>query len=352
MKKRFWMTLFGLGAAAVLAGCPIYSDNSGRCDGYYSDCNSGTQCSSDFDCPTGTVCGASNYCVSTQPVGEGGTRCTKPSDCPTGQNCGSDLTCHLGDCTNTQCPTGYTCKLSGGTVQCVGNGADGGFSEGGPPFTGCHNDAECSASGAGSKCLNGTCVKPADQCSDATQCPANELCVGGVCTPACDATHPCPTGYTCDTANGVCSGNTTPCGAGGTTCPASLTCVDQHCVTPCGQPGNTCPSGLVCVDGGCIPNQIPNFVCGTEGQPGDGKSGNCAVGSLCLHHNCYIACSPDAGTDACKTADKFNVCKQVTTSTGTYSVCGSTSNLGSQCDPTTGKQCPSSTNVCVDGFCK
>jgi hypothetical protein len=123
-------------------------------------------------------------------------------------------------------------------------------------------------------------------------------------------------------------------------------CVEQHCVAPCGS-NNACGTGLVCVAGGCIPDQKPQFVCATEG-----KQYACASGSLCLHHNCYIACdsSSDAGAQ-CKNADQFNLCKSVTTASGTYSVCGSASNLGSDCDPTVGKNC-SGGLICIDGFCR
>jgi hypothetical protein len=31
-------------------------------------------------------------------------------------------------------------------------------------------------------------------------------------------------------------------------------------------------------------------------------------------------------------------------------VCGSSTNLGSQCDPTSGLACPNS-GVCIDGYC-
>ena len=57
------------------------------------------------------------------------------------------------------------------------------------------------------------------------------------------------------------------------------------------------------------------------------------------------------GADACKSADKFNVCKSVTTSSGAHSVCGSDTNLGTDCDPTQGKNCASPL-ICIDGFCR
>jgi hypothetical protein len=215
---------------------------------------------------------------------------------------------------------------------------------------GCQSDAECVAKdGAGAKCIDGQCVKPADQCTDGTQCPPGDQCVQGVCTPSCDGTHPCPPGYSCDTMKGVCTGNPSPCGTG-MACSSPEVCVEGHCVNPCG-PGNACPSGLVCVNGGCIPDQKPVFICAVDGQPGDGTMGKCATGSICLHHACYIACDYDAGMTACKQTDRFNICKLVTTSSGTYSVCGSSSNLGSECDPTQGKNCTSPA-ICIDGYCR
>jgi hypothetical protein len=214
-------------------------------------------------------------------------------------------------------------------------------------FTGCTSDSACSAMGAGAKCLDGVCYSAANECSDSTQCPNSEQCVQGVCTPACSGTTACPGGFSCDTQNMVCTGNPTPCGQadGGAACANGNTCVQEHCVSPCGE-GGTCTGGLVCVDGGCIPNQQPKFVCNVDGQ-----QDLCTAGSICLHHNCYIACNPEAGATACMNAVQFNICKQVSTSTGTYNVCGSATNLGNQCDPTQGQNCASPL-ICIDGYCR
>lgn len=335
-----------VGVGAVLAGCPIYPDDGtsstsgGGC--YGSGCGpTTTTCDTGYDCPNGYSC-VNRQCVSNTPT------CSAPKDCTTGSTCGSDGHCHPGNCETWGCVSGSTCTLAGGVPQCVSNGGpapgvDGG--DAGPPAE-CNTDSTCATKlGAGAKCLNGSCVAPTDQCNDATQCPGTEQCVDGVCTPGCDTTHPCPTGYACD-ARGVCTGNPNPCTTSAQ-CTGGNVCVEGHCASPC---GSGCGTGLVCTSGGCIPDQKPVFVCSQEGV-----QDACAKGSICLHHSCYIACSSaDGGADAgnqCKSADKFNVCKSVPTSSGTYSVCGSTSNLGTECDPTLNKSCAAG-KVCIDGYCR
>jgi hypothetical protein len=272
--------------------------------------------------------------------------CTKPSDCPSGQTCGSDYACHPGTCAASGCPSGYVCELasgSNGVPACVATGSvvDGGIS------STCKSDTDCTtgdAGTAGAKCLTGSCVAPADQCADATQCGNGYQCVNGACTPSCANGAACPTGFACDSAKGVCTINPTSCSAS-SQCSGGNVCVDQHCVTPCNANG-TCSGGLVCVDGGCTPDERPVFTCNV-----DGTQDACQAGSICLRHSCYIACQADAGANACKNADAFNVCKTVTTSSGAHDVCGSTSNLGTECDPTQSKNC-TGTLICVDGYCK
>jgi hypothetical protein len=357
MKRAVSFVLLAAGVA-VLGGCPIYPDDRDNrvcmgndcydCpDPYYSSSCFSWTCNGESDCPSGYRCTTDHHCAldnGATPPGPSGTLCTKPSDCPAGSTCGADNRCHTGDCSTSGCPSTFVCKLTGGTPQCVpiGSGGDGGVT------STCKSDQDCPTP-AGSRCLSGTCVAPADQCADQTQCPANEQCVQGACTPTCSAAKPCPTGFSCDSAKGVCTGNPGPCTTSAS-CTAGAVCVEQHCVAPCG-PGFTCPSGLICIDGGCIPDQKPQFICSVDGEAGDGSSGKCQNGSICLRHSCYIACDADAGPDACKAADKFNVCKSVTTSSGQHSVCGSDSNLGTDCDPTQGKNCQDPL-VCIDGYCR
>lgn len=349
MKIRHVLSFALLGAAAAaLGGCPIYPSDrdhrvcvNGTChdcpDPYYtSSCNDWV-CRTSSECPSGYECNSQRRCQlndgQTQPPAPSNV-CSRPSDCPADQNCGADNRCHAGDCSTTGCPSAFVCKLSNGVAKCesVGSG----------PAPACRSDKDC-PSPAGSKCLSGACVAPADQCVDATQCLGGQ-CVEGVCTPSCDANKPCPTGYACDTAKGVCTGNAGPC-TSNAQCGGNTTCVQEHCVDKCG-PGATCSAGLVCIDGGCMPDQRPVFTCANEG-----KQDACAQGSICLRHSCYIACDADAGADACRTSDTFNVCKPVTTGTGTFNVCGSDSNLGTECDVAAGRACASPL-VCIDGFCR
>ena len=348
MKRVVFFVLVGTGAA-ILGGCPIYPEGrdhrvciGGDCydcpDEYYSSQCTAWICSSNYDCPAGYTCTSDRRCRLTDappPTGGEGTACTKPTDCP-GGNCGADNKCHPGDCSQTGCPATFVCKLTNGAPQCVPVGGGGGASS-------CQSDKDCPTP-AGSKCLSGECVAPQDQCADGTQCANGAQCVDGACTPACSANKPCPTGYSCDTAKGVCTGNPSPC-TSTNQCGNDTVCVEEHCVEKCG-PGGTCAAGLVCIDGGCTPDEKPVFTCATEGA-----QDACQAGSICLRHSCYIACDADAGPTACATADKFNVCKQVTTSSGTYSVCGSADNLGTECDPTQAKNCASPL-ICIDGYCR
>ncbi len=321
MKRIVTFVSFAV-AGIALFGCPIYGD-----DGAASrSCRTTSDCASNATCQQGR-------CVTNNSA------CTQPTDCPQGSVCGTDGNCRTGDCVQNGCVSGYVCKLQGGVATCVATNPppnDGG------PGTECMTDSTCvPTKGAGAKCLNGTCVAAADQCSDATQCQGGYQCVQGVCTPSCSAQKPCPTGYSCDIQKGVCTGNPTPCSSS-SQCNGNV-CVQGHCVTPCS--GNSCGTGLVCVGGGCIPDQKPQFVCATEGM-----QDACKMGSLCLHHNCYIGCDSDASMP-CKNADQFNICKSVTTISGTYSVCGSSTNLGNEGDPTQGKNCNGGL-ICIDGYCR
>jgi hypothetical protein len=285
-----------------------------------------------------------------------------------------------GDCSVTGCPAGQVCKLANGVAQCVtlpgggndgGSGSDaagdgassgdggttseaGGDASGGDGSTGggpCNADSDCTL--AGSKCIDGQCTTQLHLCSDGSQCNVSGYaCVDGACEPHCSSTAPCPTGYSCDLTRGVCNINPASCfGSGASTCQGGTTCVDMHCVPPCStsDAGPACPSGQACVNGGCIPDQGASFACTNDGENGQ-LATTCATNSICLHHDCYAACEVDASPTSpqCSTGQ---TCKSVTIETGTYSVCGTSSTLGSDCDPAQGKYC-SGGKVCVDGYCQ
>ncbi|MCK6591698.1 MAG: hypothetical protein L6Q76_29430, partial [Polyangiaceae bacterium] len=259
--------------------------------------------------------------------------CGNPGDCAVGETCAPDGTCKAGDCSKLGCIFGYFC---GGDLTCKPSNP-----------AACGADADCAGAGAGFLCVNGLCTAPADQCSDQTQCQPGHKCADGKCVASCVSNADCPEGYACNANLSLCINAATPCVLTNDCGSKDLVCVDGACVPR--SDGATCPPGTVWVENGCVPDQAATFTCNTEGQPGDGQQGNCAVGSICLHHNCYISCEPP-NDNACNGLS-FNVCKAVATSSGTHKICGSNQNLGGECDPTLGNDCPGG-QVCLDGYCK
>jgi hypothetical protein len=143
MNRLLLAAMVGL-AAALTAGCPIYSNDQsyGVCTSQgcfdcpspnYSSACTPAQCATSFDCPYGYSCSFNGQCVAgvlaSPGLGEGGG-CTAPSDCEAGTTCGSDNNCHAGDCgSGIGCPSGYECTLVGGLAECRG-AADGGADAG------------------------------------------------------------------------------------------------------------------------------------------------------------------------------------------------------------------------------
>jgi len=373
--KRVFFGIGLLGVVAVLGGCPIYPSqqseyqvctNTGcySCpDSSYSSACTPWACQSDSDCNQGYVC-------------DNNANDPNYGTCVAGSSSLGDAS--SGDCSVTGCPAGQVCKLANGVAQCVnlpggsedsGGGSDaasdvsssgdGGMmseagSDSGDGSSGagpCNADSECTV--AGSKCIDGKCTPQGSLCSDGSQCNVSGYaCVDGVCEEHCSSATPCPTGYSCDLTRGVCDVNPGACsGSGTSTCLGGTTCVDAHCVPPCStsEAGPACPSGQVCVNGGCIPDQGGSFVCSNDGQSGQ-LATTCAATSICLHHDCYVACDVDASPTSAQ-CGAGQICKSVTIETGTYSVCGTSSTLGSDCDPAQGKYC-SGGKVCVDGYCE
>jgi len=334
----------------ALGGCPIWNggDGSSTCAG--SDCNPYTQCTSNYDCATDEYCGADEYChpyeqpTTSSTGGSGGSGattssstggnavyCGNPKDCAKGETCAPDGTCEPGDCSQIGCIYGYVCDATSSPPECKAQNP-----------AACGTDAECAAAGSGYACVNGVCTAPADQCFDKTQCAAGDVCADGKCVPSCAGSSMCPTEYTCSTVD-TCTEPAKPCQITNDCGGPSTVCVDGACVPR--SPGGVCPSGQVWVENGCIPDQHASFVCTT-----DGAQDACKAGSLCLHHSCYISCEAP-NENACSALPSFNQCKDVTTVSGQHEVCGSANNLGSECNPTEGKDCVAG-KICVDGFCK
>ena len=353
--KRLLLSMAILGAAALLGGCPIYPNQGNE----YRVCQ-GAGC---YSCPDPSYSGA---CINWQ--------CSEDTDCDSGYVCNNDAQCVPaspadagGDCSVNGCPSGFVCKLSNGAAQCVslGSGGDAGADGsnkgdagggdsasasdasdasiyGGP----CNADGDCG--GHGTKCVDGTCTAQVGLCSDGTQCRVlGSSCVDGLCEATCSSTTPCPSGYGCDFTRGVCNLDPGACaGSGVSTCQGGATCVENHCVPPCNaasDAGPACAAGQVCVNGGCIPDQAATFACVNDGDQGQ-LANACADGFICLHHDCYAACSFVGGAGC----DNLT-CTDVTIETGTYAVCAEPGTLGSGCDPAQGKYCES--GVCINGSC-
>jgi hypothetical protein len=364
MHRLASFTALGI-VALVFAGCPIYGDDHDdySCGDvpcppdYYcygpNDCNAGETCGDDNLCHVGgcerwgcaygfecvSIAVDAFKCVPESSAGGGGAGgggggdvvwCGNPDDCQAGETCGENGTCQAGDCSEIACIYGFTCDEGADPPACVRLNP-----------AGCGEDADCAEVGAGFKCLSGVCTAPADQCFDGTQCPSGDVCADGKCTPSCADGAVCPSSYTCDLVE-LCTVPAEACAITNDCGGPTEVCVAGACV-PRSIDG-LCDTGLVWVDNGCIPDQSPIFVCN-----GDGTQDLCALGSICLHHSCYISCAPP-NENACTTIPEFDQCKDVTTATGTHPVCGSNENLGNECDPTAGMLCTPGL-VCIDGYC-
>jgi hypothetical protein len=365
--KRLSLGIVAGVLAALLAGCPIYTDRgnyrvctTSGCfdcpDKTYSGACIPWECATDADCGDGLVCSLGNTCVAVSfaDAGAGAGSCATPADCPSGLVCGQDNACHAGDCGGSVgCPNGYVCTVAGGRAQCLSatgahvdagsSGWDGSVDASMTPA--CNADSQCAG---GAKCVNGQCLAQDMLCTETTQCIASgESCVDGRCTPQCNSNTPCPTGYSCDYrhARNVCSINPNVCAAS-SQCQGGSVCVESHCVAPCagGDADAACPGSQACVNGGCIPNERASFACKNDGQGGP-LADTCSAGSICLHGDCYPACQIDAG--GCASA---MVCKLVTVAQGAFAVCAGAAYLGSDCDPTTGRYCDA--GPCIDGYCR
>jgi uncharacterized protein (TIGR03382 family) len=127
-------------------------------------------------------------------------------------------------------------------------------------------------------------------------CPAGNACVNGSCVPSVcggESNITCPTGYTCDAANGC-----QPVTCGGTDagiCPSGESCLDGGCADPCQGvqcgPGSFCGGGQ-CLAGGCTSSGCPaTEICVASSCVPDPCNGvTCPDGTFCRGGYCVQAC--------------------------------------------------------------
>lgn len=137
-------------------------------------CTDSTQCAGDQTCVSGT-------CIQ--------RTCRSSQDCTIGSHCDPvDGLCKSGCVEETDCPYGQTCvEGTCDTKPCRSTTLDCSVGEYCDPLTGTCFQA------AGPYC------KP---CTTASECGTDARCTyisgeGPWCAPACDASRPCPAGYTC-----------------------------------------------------------------------------------------------------------------------------------------------------------
>lgn len=114
--KRAVLSAVFLAAVAGVGGCPIYSHAD---DG----------CWRDRDCENGYLCDDSRGDCYLPSSGSG--RCARPSDCGVNETCTSAGRCVSGDCSFSDCVSGYRCDASTGIWQCISNEMSSGGGSGG-----------------------------------------------------------------------------------------------------------------------------------------------------------------------------------------------------------------------------
>ena len=376
-----WSGLLG-GAAAVpalmlfaltLSGCPVYSSDQLGCY-YATDCPAGYQCSFDGYCVAafpfeeidggtldgailggGTLDSGSHPCrgryrrCSTWPgrrgrgrrcstdssraVGDSGATalviyCGAPSDCAPTETCAADGMCHGGDCTVNSCINQFQCSATPQGFACV-HGASGA----------CSVDTQCRTT---ERCIDGACSPLADLCVDRTQCASGELCVAGRCITSCSSDPECAAGFACRLALGVCDAPLRACAITSDCADPNSVCVAGGCVPRCHALGACGQGNGVCVDNGCVPSVKAERQCDSDTSCGEGR--------VCVRHHCYVSCESPSDA-ACANLPASPICKAITVGGASRRICGTTQNLGSECDPAEGKSCPAG-GICIDGFCR
>jgi hypothetical protein len=348
----------------IVPGPEVCNGIDDNCDGHVDetfalgmdDLNCG-KCG--FRCAAGTHCTA-GMCMGAAPadMGMGGTadmasgcgmgQMLCPSGCSNltndNQNCGA---CNKPCGSGTFC-MGVTCMPIPGDMA-AGGPAD--MSFGGPPdlahppgdmgmggggndiggpscpggFTSCAGGCEyppkdpgnCGACGnvcgAGTTCLNGTCVSSSGaiayggHCTQNTDCAAGLACFdqntfgfpGGFCAPICDNARTCSAGFTCQPYQTGTAGSCLPSCAVTADCTQSgFMCIHNICQPDCRMAGNYCHAGQTCqADGTC------GFSAPVDMGASSCSNGWSSCGSSCEYltddpHNCGTCGNSCAGVCA------------------------------------------------------
>jgi hypothetical protein len=309
--KRFLLGITTFGAAAFLAGCPIYSDtgNYRVCDSQTCwDCPDTTlsnacvqwPCNSSDDCGNGYLCDYnSRTCTSGIPSTDTSTdtststgttttaSCGADALCPSGEVCGQDLSCHLGDCGTWGCPASLTCVVVMGSAQCLASSQT--LGDGAAPSTADAGDSSTSAPLANDAALiDGPFV---DGASDASfdSAPLADATAEAAPPPIvrCNSDTACgSSGARC--VDGICTAQTALC-FDSTQCGAGDSCVDGLCTPQCG-PGGVCPTGFSC------DFTSGRNVCSYNPSPCSAAA-PCQNGGACVEGHCALPCPfvADAG---------------------------------------------------------
>jgi hypothetical protein len=181
-----------------------------------------------FGCTTDADCAATQACVANRCMAEG---CVDADG--------------DGFCADVDCDD-HDAAVHPGAAEVCGDGLDNdcdGVVDNGCGVT-CAADTDCAANEV---CVGGVCTADGVTCAAETDCAANEVCVGGVCTAE---------GVTCAAGQALCGSfcvdlATDPhnCGACGFTCGAGSVCGAGVCGVPCNAAGD-CPQGHTCTSAG------------------------------------------------------------------------------------------------------
>lgn len=335
-----------------------------ECGAIGATCADDLDCCTGFSCRTGSAPGSPRQCHPASARVDG-SACLDASDCasatcvvPANQTIGACCTAKGGGCSSGLCCAPSVCLSGVQTCQdCLKAGT----------ATGAATDCCQSLGYLGGKC----CYGPATAClSDAECCPvggaatfcrttptsgASTVCCSGYGT-LCDATHPCCSGYACD--SGACKvAPGEACTPAVLDCRAADSCFNGLC---CQHPTRPCAGPAECCTGLCPAGQ-----CTASGPGGTCATGaDCAsAGSFCLGTGkcCAVVAQPcAAAADCCEANDlcvvptggaALTCCRPLqATATSAGQCCSNDLSAGKCCAPLKGA-CTTANDCCpVTGY--